>query len=490
MAMTVFIIDHRFHYETENLCRVFYPNTELKLEYSYRETDGDKIITSASRHGETTEWRVFANIGGSTAERAVELPADDPDSELELARCLFRCLQQLTGYTPVWGLLTGVRPVKLMNTLIAEMGGEKAAEYFVDKLEVTPLKTALAQRTAAAQKPMIAISRPRSFSLYVSIPFCPSRCSYCSFVSHSIANPNAAKLVAPYLENLRRELSITGDIASKNGLILESVYFGGGTPGILSPEQSHALISEIRDSFDMSTCREFTFEAGRADVITAEKLESLKADGVGRISVNPQTFDDKVLEAIGRRHTAEQAVQAFALARETGFDSVNIDLIAGLPGEGYEGFCASLDRAIELGGENITVHTLALKRASDLVSGQNSRLEQSDTAAKMLEYADKRLTLGGYLPYYLYRQSRCVGNLENVGWCLPGKECLYNIYMMEETHTVLAAGAGAVTRLKAPGSNHIERIFNFKYPYEYNSRFPELMERKARITSFCREYIS
>ena len=240
----------------------------------------------------------------------------------------------------------------------------------------------------------------------------------------------------------------------------------------------------------MSACREFTFEAGRADVITEEKLETLRLCGVDRISVNPQTYDDKVLACIGRKHTAAEAVQAFVMARNAGFESINTDLIAGLPGESTEGFCASLDKAVALGSDNITVHALALKRASAMVSQMNSELEQSDRAAKMLEYADKALTEHGYMPYYLYRQSRCVGNLENVGWCLPGKECVYNVYMMEEIHTVLAAGAGAVTRLKAPFGSEVERIFNFKYPYEYISRFEEILERKRRISGFYDDHVS
>ena len=248
------------------------------------------------------------------------------------------------------------------------------------------------------------------------------------------------------------------------------------------------LIEAVRNSFDLTYCREYTFESGRADVITAEKLEVLKNNGVGRISINPQTFDDSVLEIIGRKHTASEALSAYNLAKSIGFDSINMDLIAGLPGDTIDGFKSSVDTAISNRPENITVHSLALKRSSTLVAKENTLLSQDDTAAKMIDYANMSLINAGYVPYYMYRQSRCVGNLENVGWCLPGKECLYNIYMMEEIHTVLAVGAGAVTKLKEPDGAYIERIFNFKYPYEYNSRFDELIERKNRITEFYSTY--
>ena len=252
--------------------------------------------------------------------------------------------------------------------------------------------------------------------------------------------------------------------------------------------QSKILIETIKSNFDLSFCREFTFESGRADVINEEKLLTLKNCGVDRISINPQTFDNNVLESIGRKHTAEEAVEAYRLAQNIGFDCINMDLIAGLPGDTLEGFMNSIDKAISLGAENITVHSLALKRSSNLVTKENAALSLDITAALMIDYANKTLSENGYIPYYMYRQSRCVGNLENVGWCLPGKDCLYNVYMMEEIHTVLAVGAGAVTKLKAPNDNLIERIFNYKYPYEYNTGFYTLVERKNRISEFYSTY--
>lgn len=487
--MVLFILNHKFRFEIENLCRVFYPNTDIKLAYEYSDVPGDRIITRVDEENCVITASVQAQIGESNAkdERTIT-SGDDSKTEYTLALCLFTVLKQLTGYTPAWGMLTGVRPSKLMNTLIDEMGQEAAKSDFVNRLLVSPKKTELAADVTLSQADIIKSNKPNSFSLYVSIPFCPSRCSYCSFVSHSITAQAAKKLFEPYLEKLAGELALTGKLAAQNGLRLESVYFGGGTPGILSAEQSEMLIKTISDNFDLSTNTEYTFESGRADTVTQEKLLVLAKNGVDRISINPQTFNDAVLENIGRKHTAAQAVEAYGIARNVGFDSVNMDLIAGLPGESVESFMNSVDTAISLKPENITVHALALKRSSRLVAEENARLAQDDNAAKMVDYSNSALSRAGYIPYYMYRQSRCVGNLENVGWCLPGKQCKYNIYMMEEIHTVLAAGAGAVTKLKAPDGNHIERIFNFKYPYEYNARFDELMERKGRITQFYSTY--
>ena len=487
--MIIFISGHKFHFEIENLCRMFFPNSEIKLNYEINDTDDDFLLTSMISVGGRTELRAEIRVGDKSADFSDYLDVyNDDDAEYKLALCVFKCLHFVTGYTPAWGLLTGVRPSKLMSKLIDQLGETQARRYFTEKLLVSEQKTNLAAKVSEIQRPIVAENESNSFSLYISIPFCPSRCSYCSFVSHSITSGNAKKLFVPYLDILKKEIEITGKIAAENSLRLESVYFGGGTPGILSVDETVMLTDAIKNSFDLSSCREYTFESGRADVITADKLATLKSNGIGRVSINPQTFDDSVLEAIGRKHTAEQAISAYNLAKSTGFDSINMDLIAGLPGDTVNGFKSSVDTAIKYRPENITVHSLALKRSSTLVAKENALLSQDNTASEMIDYANTSLIDAGYIPYYMYRQSRCVGNLENVGWSLPGKECLYNIYMMEEIHTVLAVGAGAVTKLKQPNGTYIERIFNFKYPYEYNSRFEELLERKKRITEFYSTY--
>ena len=244
-----------------------------------------------------------------------------------------------------------------------------------------------------------------------------------------------------------------------------------------------ATVYPESENFDFSFCREYTIEAGRADTVTPEKLDVIKKYGVTRISINPQTFNDDVLVSIGRRHTVADVLDVYKTAREKGFDNINMDLIAGLTDDSYESFCSSVDKAISLNPENITLHTLALKRSSTIVTG-GIDVESGETANKMLVYAQKQFCENGYIPYYMYRQSRSLGNLENVGWCKPGYECLYNVFMMEECHTVLAVGAGAVIKLKEPFGRNIERVFNYKYPYEYISRFDELIERKTKIKEF------
>ncbi len=456
---------------------MFFPNEKIIISRNGEGEDSKAVITDYSSEKVT----VSADIDGET--RSYSENALPERAELITARLIYRALSEITGYTPPWGVLTGVRPSKLMLKLIAIYGEEGAKEYFENDLLVSGQKASLTQSVAKTETEIISLSRPDSFSLYISIPFCPSRCSYCSFVSHSITNSNAKKLFSRYLECLALEIKETGKYAANNSLRLESIYFGGGTPGILEAEQLDMLQSAIEQSFDLSNLREYTVEMGRPDTVTGEKLEMLRRHNTGRISINPQTFKQKTLDIIGRKHTVEQAVEAYRLSRSFDFGCINMDLIAGLPGETADDFRMSLDRAVELSPENITVHSLALKRSSNL-NQSGAQVESGKEAGKMLDYSYRTLSEAGYIPYYMYRQSKCVGNLENTGWCKPGTEGLYNVYMMEECHTVLAAGAGGVTKLCEPGGTNIERIFNYKYPYEYISGFDEIVRRKAGIDEF------
>ncbi|MDR0884239.1 MAG: coproporphyrinogen dehydrogenase HemZ [Oscillospiraceae bacterium] len=404
--------------------------------------------------------------------------------ELALAQALGRCLLQATGRTPPWGLLTGVRPTKLFRRLVQRHGLDTTRAYFADALFVRPEKIALAEAIYRNQRAVLEETTPQSFSLYVGIPFCPTRCAYCSFVSHSITESKAQRLIPQYVEKLCEELAHTGMVAHALGLRLESVYFGGGTPTSLSAAQLDTLLTAVKTHFDLSTCREYTVEAGRPDTVTAEKFALLQSHGVGRVSVNPQTFSDAVLRTIGRAHTAQAARDAYALARQYGF-AVNMDFIAGLPGDTPEGFAASIAEAIALAPENITVHALARKRAAAL--SQDGQSPPEDERDWQLEGVSAALTSAGYAPYYSYRQSKSLGALENTGWAKRHFASRYNIYMMEELHTVLSCGAGAVTKLKDPRGETIERVFNFKYPYEYVGRFAQILSRKDEILRFYGE---
>lgn len=423
------------------------------------------------------------NIGSfNKSETAVKKLADN-DNELVSAQLLYKLLCDFTGLTQPWGILTGVRPVKLLRRLAEESSEEQAVKKFEKDFFVSNEKIALSRETEHNERKILELSKPESFSLYVGIPFCPSRCSYCSFVMASIER--AEKLIEPYTKLLCEEIKRTAEIANKLGLRLETVYFGGGTPTTLSAEQLDTVLGTVNNSFDMSTCREFTVEAGRPDTIDIAKLFALKENKVDRISINPQTVNNEVLKTIGRKHTAQQFFDAFELARKCGFDNINTDLIAGLPTDTTESFKNSLDSIVRLNAECITVHTLCMKRASRLTTeGVTLDLQQARDAREMLAYTQNVLGQNEYIPYYMYRQSRMVGNLENVGWSKRGFESLYNVYVMDETHTILACGSGGVTKLKRNNPDYLERIFNFKYPYEYIDRFDELIQRKSGIMQF------
>ena len=489
--MILRIYNHDFHYEAENLCRVFYPYEKINVVKTSAGEDDLDIVTLLNKTDDRAcviiEFNLCGEVFSCKKEWDLTEISEDVRSfcERKMMTELYNVLSQATGYVPQWGILTGVRPSKLMTNLIADMGEEEAKAYFKNELLVKKDKTDLAFSVAKAEEKIIALSDKKSFSLYISIPFCPTRCNYCSFVSHSVEQ--AKKLIPEYVDKLCLELEYTADIVKNLGLRLESIYWGGGTPTTLDAEQIARVCAVISKNFDLSCLREYTVEAGRPDTVTVEKLMALKMAGVGRISINPQTFNDSVLHAIGRKHTSNQTIKAFEMARDAGFDNINMDLIAGLTSDTFPGFCNTLDTAVSLNPENITLHTLALKRSSNIVTGKID-VESGDLANKMLRRAWRQFNENGYEPYYMYRQSRSLGNLENVGWCKPGFECLYNIFMMEECHTVLAVGAGAVIKLKEYGANNIERIFNFKYPYEYNTRFDEILNRKNKINEFYALY--
>lgn len=479
--MNIYLIHNGYHYEIENLTRVFFPNEKLNVIRGFSKPEAPYIIVAEG----ADELLVNLRIGDYENERISALSGAEGDNELLACTLLYEELRAATGYTPPWGMLTGVRPIKLLRSLIAGHGREEALRRF-GQYRVSEEKTALADRTEQTESRIISMSRPESFSLYVGIPFCPSRCAYCSFVMSSVER--SQKLMEPFVELLCRELRETAGIVKSLGLRLETVYFGGGTPTTLSAEQLNRVLGTVNACFDLSTCREFTVEAGRPDTITSEKLISLKENNVDRISINPQTVSDEVLAAIGRRHTAEDFFRAFELAREHGFDNINTDLIAGLPMDSLAGFTRSVDTMLGLGAENITVHTLCMKRASNLTqNGKTLDREEAQIASQMVSYARSALTANGYEPYYLYRQTRMVGNLENVGWSKPGLGSLYNVFVMDETHTILACGAGGVTKLRRQGTDYLKRVFNFKYPYEYVNRFEEMLTRKSEILRFYQQ---
>ena len=492
--MIIYTNNLPFEYELEKLTRLFFPFE--KIEFSCDELSlNDELFAVAKIVEENNLTYLIASAGlkGKITDRKTLFDINtskDPEKEKNLERALaaelFDCYSEITAYAPKWGILTGIRPAKLYRRFANLLGDEQASEFFKDEFRVKNSKLELLKETAMSEDDIIEKSKNKSISVYISIPFCPSRCSYCSFVSHSIER--AADLIPKYVELLCKEIKNTAEIAKKLGLKVMTVYVGGGTPTTLSAEQITTLLNTIHSSFG-ENFDELTFEAGRPDTITKEKLIALKNGGVDRISINPQTMNDSVLQKIGRRHSAEQTVTAFKMARECGFDNINMDLIAGLPGDNLESFKITIDSIIKLSPESVTVHSLSLKRSSGMGQDDGLKyLKDGICAGEMLEYAENRLKAAKILPYYMYRQSKTIGNLENVGYAKKGYEGLYNVYIMDETHTILACGASAVTKLKSVSDGHIERIFNYKYPYEYISQFDEIINRKKRVEEFYHEH--
>lgn len=490
--MLLCLLGHDFHFETENICRLFLPHEKIQTVRERPAADAEGLVATVElcEQAAGAHIAVTLRLQGYVRQASATVPSDAAEyrdeCELTAATLLYHLLSELFGYVQSWGVLTGVRPIKLLRHLTREQGSEAADAYFRDRLLVSDRKRTLARETLRHEDAILSLSRPDSFSLYIAIPFCPSRCDYCSFVSHT--TERSVKLMPRYVELLQQELRETAAIAKALSLRLETVYMGGGTPTTLSAEQMHAVLQTVREQFDCTALREFTVEAGRPDTVTRDKLLAIREAGVDRISINPQTLHDAVLSGIGRRHTVADFYRAFALARDCGFGHINTDLIAGLPGDTPHGFSQTLDGILALSPESVTVHTLAMKRASGMVVRGREDIPGAPDAIEMVSESARRLPENGYHPYYLYRQSRTVGNQENVGWAKDGHDGLYNVFIMDETHTILGCGAGAVTKLKQPNGSYIERIFNYKFPYEYNDRFDEMLRRKQGVRDFYERY--
>jgi len=479
--MTIEILGHSAAYEVECLVRVFYPGRKLCI-VRCAAGDPDTVSTWVRALGDArAQVRVHVRLGDfdSALEGIVE---DQPDTiERQLCVLLFRLLCVQTGQRPPWGILTGVRPVRICRSLWERgMGDDEVLKTMTRRYLALPEKIRLCLETGRQERRVLEKAVADGFCLYIGIPFCPSRCLYCSFVSHEIQR--ARRLVPDYLRLLAEEIRLTGKIARSLGLKLQAVYVGGGTPTTLCAEQLTVLMTAVGESFDFSQLLEYTVEAGRPDTITPEKLCALRAGGADRISINPQTMDDRVLEEIGRKHTVRQTLEACRMAREQGFACVNMDLIAGLPGETAEGFVAGLGQVIGLAPENVTLHALAVKRSSHLREREDAFAPRELLVAPLLDRAWAMLGEAGYLPYYLYRQKGTLENLENTGYTRPGFEGAYNVFAMEEVQTVLAVGAGGITKLCAPGV--IKRVHNYKYPYEYIAGFEALRQRKSQVEEF------
>lgn len=447
-------------------CETFSPteNDDKALHVSVEAHEG--VLTAALQIKVYERTAALSRSQQISAERAESIRLQ---VKLLVGGAFLEAAQELFGYLPPWGIVTGIRPAKLAADYLAQFGAEKTKRILCDKYFVFPERAELCIRTAQNEKrlvaPLLAHPEKKTCSLYISIPFCPSKCRYCSFVSAT--TPRLLALIPEYFEKLLEEITAIAATIHSLGLTLSSVYVGGGTPAVLDERQIARLLEKIHSLFDMKDV-EFTFEAGRPDCITAEKLKALGNGGVTRISINTQTANNEILASVGRKHTFEDYLNCMNLARKAGISCINTDLIAGLPGESAESFRDSVRKVCEVEPENVTVHAFTLKRSSEYKTAHMAQVDSSSRAAfEMISFAGKYLSEKGYVPYYMYRQKNTVGNLDNTGFAYPGTECLYNIYMMGEYHTVFAAGAGAVTKYVSHDRERIERTFCVKYPYEY-----------------------
>lgn len=487
--MKLYFKGHDERYAVEQTLLNLYP--EEKPLYPEDPPSGDNELTLSFSPGKT--WYTATAVlrrDGKTFRHQARVPAPKEGASAVLTtRLRRRCLQKAfylasvdhLGTEPPWGMLSGVRPVKLpVRAVLAGNSLAQAKDQLRKVYRVSPQKLSLAMDCAKAALVVKQSLQPNEVSLYVGIPFCPSRCTYCSFIS---AYGQNNKLMEPYLEALHQEIAAASEGVQKAGLTIRSVYIGGGTPTTLSAQQLTDLIQALRNAFSLEDGLEFTVEAGRPDTITKEKLLALRQGGVNRISLNPQSMSDEVLTAIGRDHTAEDIRRCLPLIRSMGFSTVNMDLIAGLPKDDFPGFQTTLEEILSLRPENITVHTLALKKGANLTRDEMP-LPGADVVTHMLDFAWQRLGQAGYRPYYLYRQKFMSGSLENVGWCLPGHESLYNIAMMEELQSILSLGAGAVSKAVNYEKGHVQRLVNPKYPQEYMSALSRIAEDKCALSHF------
>ncbi len=473
--MKLTLIGHEDRYAVEQLQMALFPDNP----------DGE--AASTLHRGDT--WLTAAakiTVGGKTATASRRLKASEETVRLRrraLQQSYYLAATQLLPHVPAWGALAGVRPTKITTKHMLEGGTPKSADKLMkDVYYVTEDRRKLAIDCSTSTVKAAGLLQPNDVSLYVGIPFCPTRCTYCSFVSRTIGKKT--ELLDPYLSALLKEIEVTGKLLKESGKSLRTLYIGGGTPTTLSTPQVASLLDAIHDSFDLSRCIEFTVEGGRPDTLDAEKLRAIREHGADRMSINPQTMEDSVLRACGRPHKAADVIRAYHEAVDAGFKAINMDLIAGLPADSVDGFRRSLDSVAALNPANITVHTLALKKGADLFEKREG-LSTAEEVTRMVDYANETLRSLGYKPYYLYRQKYMSGSFENVGWSRDGLDCLYNIYMMEEVHTILSLGGGGMNKVNFPDGT-LKRFHNPKFPEQYIEMLDTVLQQKKELFALMR----
>ena len=468
--MKLTLIGHDDLYAVEQLQMALFSTSQEgeAISQLHRGNTWLTAVTTITRNGKTS--RVSRRL--KAAEETVRLRRQILQRSYYLA-----ALPHLDA-TPAWGALSGVRPTKISSKHLLDGGTRKSADkLFREIYYVSPDRRELALDCSEATVRAAKLLQPEDVSLYVGIPFCPTRCSYCSFVSSTIGKKT--ELLDPYLKALEAEMQLTEKLLANSGKTVRTIYIGGGTPTTLSTPQMARLLDSIKDSFDLSRCLEFTVEGGRPDTLDREKLQAIARHGADRMSINPQTMEDSVLRACGRPHTAQDVLRAYEDAMSAGFKAVNMDLIAGLPTDNFDGFRRSLDTVAAQAPANITVHTLALKKGADLFEKREG-LSSADAVTQMVNYANTTLRSLAYKPYYLYRQKYMSGSFENVGWSRDGLDCLYNIYMMEEVHTILSLGGGGMNKVNFPDGS-LQRFHNPKFPEQYIQQIEDVLRQKEEL---------
>ena len=489
--MKLYLTGHDYKYAVEQILLTLYP--DQRPEYPEGPPQGERMEVSLLKDGEQVTARCALHLAGGSWQGEDSLPLSRLTGPLEEASLCQRLIKNAVYRAalasglprPPWGALTGVRPGKLMTPLLsAGLDEAQALSRFTEAYAVTPERARPCLDASRETLDSAVSLRPGDVCLYVGIPFCPTRCAYCSFVSQSVEKSMA--LVEPFLSALEQEIAATAEQVRRLGLRAVSLYMGGGTPTTLSAGQLDRLCGLLEEAFDLSALREYTVEAGRPDTISVDKLSGLRRHGVDRVSVNPQTMSDTVLAAIGRRHTAADILRALEAVRRVGGFAVNMDLIAGLPADSLEGFASTVEQVLALAPENITVHTLSIKRGSRIAL-EGALLPDGEEVAAMLALAGARLRPAGYGPYYLYRQKFMSGGFENVGWTKKGYKNLYNICIMEELCSILAMGAGGSTKLIGPAGGKNIRLTAPKYPLEYCGSIQRTCAAKEKIGEFYRQ---
>jgi len=475
--MEIKISGHQLEYDVTGMSMLFFPGDAVV--YTNRPKGERRLYTRLSKG---VAYARFC-YGEQVYYSQKKMSDDSRDSLLEAVKyTIYQVFHRATGIAPPWGILTGIKPTGVYRRILDARGVGATRQFLLKNYCMQPEKIPLLHQICKVME-TVQTDCKKEASLYVSIPFCPSRCTYCSFIS--VAAEKSHRLIDRYLEYLMPEIKEKCAVLHRNGLRIKSVYVGGGTPGILNVEQMERLLTVIRDCAP-EKLEEFSFELGRPDTVTKEKLELLKRMGVSRICINTQTTNDDILRSVGRNHTRAQYFDAVSLTKQMNFDSINTDLIAGLPNETEESFAQSLEDVLSVGVDNVTIHTLSIKRSSRLHNEGDHFDPANDHVQRMLDRAYDRLLKAGYIPYYMYRQKNTVSNGENIGFSRLETIGKYNLYMMEDLHTVAACGAGASSKIITQQNGRIERIINMKYPYEYInenekiSNNTELLDRKIK----------